>query len=598
MTTRVNFIHAPDPLLSEYQNFGNKYMPIWAFVLAAHVPEDSGFEIDLFDTRIEAVDDITAADIFLFSGLNQDHQHIEDVAAALRQRYPEARFVIGGPICWSFDKAGELEKLDSFDHVVIGDGEEVIAGLLRDIAGGESETREDVPRLTRVARRFDVSQSLPMHRRLSEKHAKHYYGATVEVSRGCPFLCEFCDIRILQDNNRAHNRPAELIVQEMDALAELGVTQFMFACDNFIGDLTWAHETCDQILAWIERTGTQPSILTWLTINLYKDKALMVKMRRAGFDVLFIGVESFDKNSLLETAKVQNCTTADMPDILRQIQSYGFIVTPGLIFGFDSDSPGLYELTIKSMEEACLLTANPSLLIALPGTPLYRRMQLANRLREGMQHIGRFKFQSNIRYLLPEKYLIDGYIAFVQKVSGGKHQFRRLKAYFDNLAHGNFIPISGGGYGNLPEYLRSMVRNRVALMSFARRMLYFATSPARLFYALRGLLLVISRRRQVPGGLKMFMLWLYGWSNFSMQYRNIHPRDFDIESVESEIQRHHVLPATYDSDVNEDIPRNKTKAQLRNTVAQLERLVADLPSSRVPLAVATEANEQVSSASS
>ena len=64
---------------------------------------------------------------------------------------------------------------------------------------------------------------------------KRYYGAVLEVSRGCPFLCEFCDIRILPDNNRPHNKSADLIVAEMDHLCSLGVRQVLFACDNFIG---------------------------------------------------------------------------------------------------------------------------------------------------------------------------------------------------------------------------------------------------------------------------------------------------------------------------------------------------------------------------
>jgi len=158
-----------------------------------------------------------------------------------------------------------------------------------------------------------------------------YYGAVLEVSRGCPFLCEFCDIRILKDNNRPHNKSADLIVAELDYLCRLGVKQVLFACDNFIGEPRWAEEVIDKILEWEERTGFRPSLYTRLTINLHKYDSLMVKLRRAGFDMLFIGVESFSHNSLLETAKVQN-TAPDMVAAVRTIQSYGFIVVAGLIF--------------------------------------------------------------------------------------------------------------------------------------------------------------------------------------------------------------------------------------------------------------------------
>jgi hypothetical protein len=80
---RVNFVYAPDPFHSAHQNFGNKYMPIWAFVLASHIDEDAGFELDLFDTRISGVEEISAADVFLMSGMNQDYGHMTEVARTL-----------------------------------------------------------------------------------------------------------------------------------------------------------------------------------------------------------------------------------------------------------------------------------------------------------------------------------------------------------------------------------------------------------------------------------------------------------------------------------------------------------------------------------
>ena len=89
-------------------------------------------------------------------------------------------------------------------------------------------------------------------------------------------------------------------------------------------------------------------------------------MRRAGFDMLFIGVESFSRNSLLETAKVQNLAP-DMVRVVRKIQSYGFIVVAGLIFGFDSDDETCFETMLQGLKDSALLSGDPSLLTALPG---------------------------------------------------------------------------------------------------------------------------------------------------------------------------------------------------------------------------------------
>ena len=54
-----------------------------------------------------------------------------------------------------------------------------------------------------------------------------YYGAVIEVSRGCPFLCEFCDIRIMKDNNRPHNKNIKVIIDQLDYLSGLGIKQIL-----------------------------------------------------------------------------------------------------------------------------------------------------------------------------------------------------------------------------------------------------------------------------------------------------------------------------------------------------------------------------------
>lgn len=579
MSRRLCFVHAPDPLHSAYQNFGNNYTPVWAFTLAAHVPEADGWELALHDTRLRPREQIPAADLFLLSGLNQDHEHLEQVRAHLRQAYPRARLVLGGPICWSFDQAGRLGELAGYDLVCVGDGELLLPAVLEWARGGQPASLERLgaAALLRRKDRFPMGGARPMHAPLLARHARDYYGAVVEVSRGCPFLCEFCDIRIMSDNNRTHDKPPEVVVADVDALYRLGVRAFMFACDNFIGDQRWAHEMVDALLRWKERTGFRPSIFTWLTINLYKDEELMVKMRRAGFDLVFIGVESFDQNSLLETAKVQNrAKELDLPRILRRIQSYGFVVTPGIIFGFDSDGPDLFELTIAGLEESALLTCNPSLLVALPGTPLHRRLGLAGRLRSAAHHIGRFKLQTNVRYLLPREHLTRGYLDFVRRVSDGRHQYRRFRAFLDNLdADQRYVPLEGEGYGNLLEFLRGTTRNPVARRVLLRRVSCFASRPGHLPWALLGALEVWRRRARVPDAPKYLQVWLYGWTNFLMQNWGLREEDIDLESVEGPLRAEQILPPEYARDVVEDIPASKTRAQLRATVSQLERLLSE-----------------------
>ena len=200
---RVCFIHCPDPVYADTQNYGAQFMPVWAYTLAAHIPQDGRFQLALFDTRVEQFEDLGAADVFLFSGINQDHGNLVRVQKELKRRFPAAVSMIGGPICWSFNQVGDLGKLEGFDHIYIGDGEEAVAALLDDMRLGKP-----VKRVIENKARFEISKARPMYRELMDTTIHRYYGAVLEVSRGCPFLCEFCDIRILPDNNRPHNKSA------------------------------------------------------------------------------------------------------------------------------------------------------------------------------------------------------------------------------------------------------------------------------------------------------------------------------------------------------------------------------------------------------
>jgi len=562
---RCAFIHAPDPVYSDTQNYGAKFMPVWAYTLASHVPDDGRFEMALHDTRFDPLDDIGAANVFMFSGINQDNAYLETVRARLKDHYPDAVTIIGGPICWSFDQAGTLEYLDGFDHVCIGDGEEVITEVL----GAIHEGRTPDP-IIRALQRFPIGDARPFYKPMVENTIKRYYGAVLEVSRGCPFLCEFCDIRIMADNNRPHNKDPDLIVRELDTLSRLGVKQVLFACDNFIGEPRWAEEVIDRILAWEAKTGFRPSLYTWLTINLYKHPVLMKKMRRAGFDMLFIGIESFDNNSLLETAKVQN-TATEMTEVVREIQSYGFIVVGGLIFGFDSDDEKSFGRTLQGLKDSSLLSGDPSLLTALPGTPLYRRMKLSGRLREVRFGLGGYKYQTNIKYLLNKDKVTAGYRKFVTGFTDGAYQYGRLKGYFDLLTEGNYIPLESKGFGNIWLFVRMIAGDWPALRQMMQRLGRFAKKPRNLYYACKGLGLALTRLPR--GGFGYFQFWFFAWSNAILKYQDISDSDFDIDSVADDFDVRGILPWDYAATADEKIPKNKIDAQLRATTAQLSTLV-------------------------
>jgi radical SAM superfamily enzyme YgiQ (UPF0313 family) len=563
---RIAFIHAPDAFLAETQQYGAMFMPVWAYTLAAYVEQPETYDLRLFDMRFDKVQDVPHADLFVFSGVNQDYETIVTTCANLRARHPDSTYIIGGPITWSLHQAGEGAKLAMFDHVFIGDGEEAFPRFLK-----LSAEWDKLPKVLETKDRFDVSKARGFYRPFLDATFRRYYGAVLEVSRGCPFLCEFCDIRVLPDNNRAHNFSPAHIVSELDYLARLGVKQVLCAADNFIGDQRWAEEVCDRIIEWQERTGLRVALYTWLTINLSRHPRLLKKLRQANFDMLFIGVESFSNNSLIETAKMQN-TAGDMITAIQEIQSYGFAVVAGLIFGFDSDTPDSFELTLEGMTKSGLISGDPSLLTALPGTPLFRRMKLSGRLRNNKNSLGGYKYCTNIRYLMPRDEMIAGYQRFVKRFCEGSYQYARLKGFLDNLDRGNYVPLNSQGYGSLGKYLTMVFKSPGAIRMLLQRAFQIAVRPKVMWYSLHGFLLVLSRSRRHRKLFGIFQFWLFNWTNAMLKYEGLSDSDFDVESVPEGFDRSLILPEHYTDMAEEDIPQVKIAAQQRATISQLRRL--------------------------
>ncbi len=522
-TLKITFV--PTPAIRFDQNYGTLFGPMWAYTLAAYVPET--WKSKIVDCSFEDPRTIESSDVFAFSGINQDIDSIRRVHDMLKAKYPKAVFVVGGPITWSLEQDGKLNLLDYFDHIFIMDGEETLPNFLNAYQQGEVA---DIPKIIRSTR-FKIRDARQIRFDLYQPNAKNYYGALIEVSRGCPFLCEFCDIRVLPGNNQSHNKSIPLIIQEMDAYHKLGITQFQFACDNFIGDIAWARECVDAIIEWRKTSGAKASIFTWLTINLHKMPDLMEKMREAGFSIIFIGIESVNANSLLETAKVQNRLAMD--EAIGHIQEFGFIIAPGFIFGFDSDTTTVFEDTLEFLDKTGLIGGDPSFLMALPGTPLFERMQRAGRLiGNDEQAIVREKITTNIRYLQDPEFLVNGFVQFIEKYTSADFQLSRFKNHINMIMSSEtFIPQGQGGYGSPIEYMKLQFREFNRLKDLFKRITYILARPSVFIAVLKAWWFTRSCKKRYPGLGLHFNYWVYIWTNIGIKYDGLNKQDFAIYSV-------------------------------------------------------------------
>jgi radical SAM superfamily enzyme YgiQ (UPF0313 family) len=110
-----------------------------------------------------------------------------------------------------------------------------------------------------------------------------------------------------------------------------------------------------------------------------QDDELLDLLQAANFTLLYIGIESPNIASLRETHKLQN-TKHSLIDQVRKVQNKGIIVWAGMIVGFDHDTTRIFQAQLDFLNLSNITISSLGPLVALPKTPLYKRLAEENRL--------------------------------------------------------------------------------------------------------------------------------------------------------------------------------------------------------------------------
>jgi radical SAM superfamily enzyme YgiQ (UPF0313 family) len=169
------------------------------------------------------------------------------------------------------------------------------------------------------------------------------------------------------------------------------------------------------------------SFLTEASINLADDPELMALMVQAGFDTVFIGIETPDDSSLAECSKIQN-RNRDLVEDVKRIQRAGLQVQGGFIVGFDNDTPTIFERQIDFIQRSGIVTAMVGLLEALPGTKLFERLKGEGRLA-GRTSGDNVDGTTNIVPAMSLDALREGYRRILSHIYSPKHYYQRVKTF-------------------------------------------------------------------------------------------------------------------------------------------------------------------------
>jgi radical SAM superfamily enzyme YgiQ (UPF0313 family) len=255
----------------------------------------------------------------------------------------------------------------------------------------------------------------------------NYSSIGLQYSRGCPFNCEFCDITYL-DGQIPRTKSTAQLFAEMESVYNQGWRGSLFIVDdNFIGNKNKLKaEILPALIEWQARRNHPFTLFTEASINLVDDEELMNLMTKAGFNRVFIGIETPNEASLAECNKNQN-TNRDLVAAVTKIHNYGMEVMAGFIVGFDNDPAEIFKSQINFIQKSGIVTAMVGLLNAPRGTRLYQRMKKENRLVKQDFTGDNMDFSLNFEPKMDKKKLIDGYRNVLDTIYSPKHYYERVK---------------------------------------------------------------------------------------------------------------------------------------------------------------------------
>ena len=338
--------------------------PLGLLTIASMLPKD--WHLKLVDMNVSPLrkKDLGWADYAFISAMTIQRDSVLEVIRLCNEA--GVKTVCGGPLF-----STEPQVFSGIDHLVLNEAEITLPIFLEDFA------KKQLKSLYTTEEFADMKKTPPPMWDLV--NLKDYASVSIQYTRGCPFNCEFCNITSML-GHKMRLKTASQILIELDGLYQRGWHGgIFFVDDNLIGNKKSLREELLPALVDWRKDKSGIAFNTEVSINLADDSKLMDQMVTAGFNQVFIGIETPDDDNLAECSKFQN-RNRDLVADVRRIQSAGMQVQGGFIVGFDNDSPSTFQRLVEFIQNTGIVTAMVGILQAPVGTRLYERMQEAGRI--------------------------------------------------------------------------------------------------------------------------------------------------------------------------------------------------------------------------
>lgn len=396
------------------------FPPLGLLTIAGMMPEN--YALRLVDMNVTPLrdEDLDWADIVLTSSMIIHWSSLEQVIARCNAR--GVPVLNGGPLPTQYYNDLEGEAV-----FFLGEAENGFLDIVERMIADPGSVRREV-----VDRRgsFQDMAKTPLPR-WDLVDFESYQNMVVQMTRGCPESCTFCNIPFLYGKTTRIKSKSRMI-QELDALYDAGWRGSVMAVDdNLVGNREAIRAALEQeVIPWQKERNYPFQFFTQASIRLSDDPALLEAMHRAGFDEVFVGIESPVEESLKFMGAQKNLQgSASLLNKVRILQRYGFEVMAGFIVGLDTDPDDIAERMIAFIQEAGIPVAMVGILSVLRDTPDYKRFSRAGRLVEGMKYsyTNQGVFSRELSYVpaIPPEELFDRHRKIVETINSPRVFFER-----------------------------------------------------------------------------------------------------------------------------------------------------------------------------
>jgi radical SAM superfamily enzyme YgiQ (UPF0313 family) len=370
---------------------GRKFPPLGLAYVAAAL-EKKGFQVEILDNYLleKPISDIKLEikrlrpEIVGIACGSATYSRCVETAKAVKETLPSCKVVVGGPHP-SFMPDSMLQHPE-IDYIVMGEGERAIVELATFISKGngnpatakipgvgyshEGEFVKEPPRfisdLDEVP--FPARHLLPMslyERKIEFLNAEPV--DTVNVIRGCPYNCAFCETKRLWGQRCRSFSPNRVVEEINHLITNYGTKGIYFVGDNFTVRKKETAEICELIkknnldIEWV--CDTRVDLIS---------RDILRKMKEAGCKTIWFGVESGSPAILSRINK--GVTLEQITHAFQICREEGIQTACSFMLGIPGETADDMEASFKFARKLNPDWCRFNIFIAVPGSSLYEEI--------------------------------------------------------------------------------------------------------------------------------------------------------------------------------------------------------------------------------